>query len=169
MKQIAKRILSIALDIALVCSVLLFGYICYQRIQSDTPPIIFGWSFAHVVSGSMEPTVPVGSLIAVQEQEEYQVGDIVMYRHENGLIVTHRIVALDGDTIITKGDANNATDPPFHQDQLIGKIQWFAPGIGKAIQIITSSAALPFVLAATAILAFLPSVISKKGKENIAL
>ena len=37
------------------------------------------------------------------------------------MLITHRIVSIDGDTIITKGDYNNTEDEPITKNEIIGK------------------------------------------------
>lgn len=85
------------------------------------------------VSGdSMHPTLPVGSVsIAVKTNEdtEYKVGDIITFSvNYNGTYysrVTHRIVAIDGDTIQTKGDKNPENDPfTIQSSQIRNVVKW---------------------------------------------
>ncbi|MDQ3930588.1 MAG: signal peptidase I [Chloroflexota bacterium] len=71
-----------------------------------------------VLSGSMEPTLPVGSvIIAVPARaEELRTGDIITVANPqlHGMLVTHRITGIDetpqGRAFTTKGDANQAPD-----------------------------------------------------------
>ena len=80
-----------------------------------------------VLSGSMEPTLPVGSVIVAvpARGEELNTGDIITVANpqQPGALVTHRIVAIEygpqGRSFTTKGDANNATD------------SWIVPGTGS--------------------------------------
>jgi signal peptidase len=69
-----------------------------------------------VTGGSMEPTIPIGSLTVVQpvKAADLKLGDVVTFQHESEN-VTHRIVAIElskeGELVFTtKGDANNAPD-----------------------------------------------------------
>jgi len=70
-----------------------------------------------VKSGSMEPAIPTGSIVVVQPQESYHLGDVITFGEDTRIQIptTHRIVKIDdvdGFTIFTtKGDANNAPDP----------------------------------------------------------
>src|SRR6266498_1989012 len=58
-----------------------------------------------VRSGSMEPTLPVGSLIVAKKQSHYQVGDVITFKQGNSF-VTHRINNIENGAFQTKGDAN---------------------------------------------------------------
>ncbi len=37
-------------------------------------------------------------------------------------LVTHRIVEVNGNQIVTKGDANNTNDTPIQRNQIVGKV-----------------------------------------------
>jgi len=71
-----------------------------------------------VRSGSMEPTVPLGSLVWLQPQDSYSVGQVVAYNHPDAnnthTVVLHRIETKtdrSGETSFqTKGDANTSMD-----------------------------------------------------------
>ncbi|HEU5316078.1 MAG TPA: signal peptidase I, partial [Chloroflexota bacterium] len=81
-------------------------------------PELFGWQLYAVETGSMEPAISVGSVVAVRPvpAEALRVGDVITFsdRTQPDVRVTHRIVALEQSggqqTAVTKGDANNTTD-----------------------------------------------------------
>lgn len=90
-------------------------------------------------SGSMNPTLPVGSLILIQKQPEYAKDDIITFRAEANpkTVITHRVVSREKDDDIskhfyqTKGDANEDPDPePVDASRVIGKVIFHAPIIG---------------------------------------
>lgn len=119
-----------------------------QRIQGKPVPTVLGWGAAVVQTGSMEPAIPTGSLIIIQNTGDYKVGDIVTYLDKRDIAVTHRIVAVNGNMITTQGDANNAKDRPFGTDRVIGKVQHIFPNIGRSFVpvLITVSVILTAVL-----------------------
>ena len=88
-----------------------------------------------VMSGSMEPAVPTGSVVWIdQNRRDADVGDVVAYRLGD-IIVTHRVVGFDdaGD-LITRGDANAAADPvPVSRDRIVGRYLMHLPGAGYAV------------------------------------
>ena len=82
-------------------------------------PKLFGFDTYAVLSGSMEPAYPVGSLIYVKETEtsELKVGQAITYKLTENMIVTHRVVEIipdpkhyDSLQFRTKGDANKEAD-----------------------------------------------------------
>jgi len=75
-------------------------------------PLIFGRHPIVVLSGSMEETYKVGSVIYYKKvlKEDLKVGDVITYKDYNNDIVSHRIVSINNDFIKTKGDANDVVD-----------------------------------------------------------
>lgn len=90
-----------------------------------------------VLSGSMEPTYHVGSLIYVRdiEADEIEVGTPLTFSVSDGsLVATHRVCEIieeNGETLyITKGDANDVTDPPLKYSRVIGSPVYSIPYLG---------------------------------------
>ena len=83
-----------------------------------------------VHTDSMVQTIRPGSLVLVRENQ-YHVGQVITFK-VNGLIVTHRLIAIHPDgTIVTKGDANRTIDPwsPTKAD-IIGGVVRTIPVVG---------------------------------------
>jgi len=95
-----------------------------------------GFYVAVVVTGSMEPSIHPGDLVVIApaEPEDLVPGDVVAYIGEDGSLVVHRLVAVTREggrlVLMTKGDANPATDPPFTEERLVGKIVARVPYLG---------------------------------------
>ena len=100
-------------------------------------PRLLGYAEFSVVSGSMEPEYPVGSLIFVEKKEPSLLvkGDVISFYSDlthNG-VVTHRVVRNDKNKgeVITKGDANEKKDfSPVEYQQVIGTVSMCVPGVG---------------------------------------
>lgn len=108
-------------------------------------PGIFGCQTYHVVSGSMEPALKIGSLIYIREDspEEAKEGDIIVFYSslEDGGIITHRVVKNNvvSGTFRTRGDANDSDDPtPVAYDTYIGRVVFSIPYMGKVLTVLTS-------------------------------
>lgn len=108
-------------------------------------PGIFGYHMYHVLSGSMEPKMPVGSLIYVQEgaPEDVEEEDVIAFYSslEDTGIITHRVVEnnIVSGTFKTKGDANEKEDPmPVSYDNYIGEVIFTIPWLGKVLTCMTS-------------------------------
>ena len=109
-------------------------------------PGIFGYHMYDILSGSMEPTMPVGSLIYVKEgkPEEVAEQDIIAFYSslEGSGIITHRVVNnnIVSGTFQTKGDANAKEDPTLvSYDAYIGSVVRIIPRMGRVLTCMTSS------------------------------
>jgi len=81
------------------------------------------YPMASITSGSMWPELKRGDLVfikGINSKDEVQLGDIIVYKNQVGFTI-HRIVKINGDTVITKGDANNVFDSPVKYGEIIGK------------------------------------------------
>lgn len=96
-------------------------------------PSFFGFSNAIVASGSMSNSMNVNDIIVIHKQNKYSVGDIISFKGENHM-VTHRIIGVDMDGFITKGDANEVRDTKaVPASDVIGKVIFVIPKIGRII------------------------------------
>ncbi len=80
-----------------------------------------------VKSGSMEPTIKTGGIVVLRPAQNYKLGDIITFGKDTKTQVptTHRIIEIsaDGQSIQTKGDANDAPDPvPISLSDVHGKV-----------------------------------------------
>ncbi len=122
MKKVLKRIVNIIVDIlvVLILMVSILVVMLSLTTKSSGVPNILGIAPLSVQTASMEDTINPGDLIfctVSEEDEEYQVGDIVTFPIEiNGekVLNTHRIVEVVKDENIayyrTQGD-NKETNP----------------------------------------------------------
>lgn len=97
-----------------------------------------GYAPYAVLSGSMEPTYPVGSLIYVHDTAPgtIGVGDVISFvLAEDGTVATHRVVerGADGRAFYTKGDANESRDgQPVAAENILGVVKFHVPLLGYA-------------------------------------
>ena len=137
-------------------------------------PNLLGMKSLAVLSGSMEPKIPVGSIVIIYdvEPDELQTGDVITYNLGGGTLVTHRVVEVDVDnqSIITKGDANEVEDgAPVSFSQVVGKMKMHVPYLGYiSIYIRTplGIAATCGVLIVVVLLTFLPEVFKKEENKQ---
>lgn len=126
MLKIIHKIIGYVFAFVILVAILLSGvYLVKKAINKDQPTYMFGYAFYRVDGASMDPTIPVGSLIVVEKLDEYQVNMIVTYKFPNdNKPTTHRIIGIDSKTnyFITKGDNEvNDTDPePLNPEYIIG-------------------------------------------------
>lgn len=118
-----------------------------------------------VVSGSMEPEIPVGSLVFIDQRDQsVDPGDVIAYRigDTTDTMIVHRVVDQNNDgTYITKGDSNDTADPAsVTKQQIVGKEIFCVSKAGK-FRFICSKAGL-LIIGAVAIGYFIFGMIWKK-------
>jgi signal peptidase len=101
----------------------------------------------------MEPVLKVGSVAVVGTQDDYEVGDVITFRLQNGSksTVTHRIqeVLSDGGEVkyVTKGDANEDPDlQPVEKSRVLGEVVWTVPLIGKIFEYMKTQQGFIFLI-----------------------
>lgn len=125
-----------------------------------------------VVSGSMEPAVPVGSMVysGQTDPSTLEAGDIIVFGGTDGgsVPVTHRVVEnhiADGE-VITKGDANPENDlNPVPYSNILGKVQLHIPMLGyiaAPLGSIAGKIAMGCVIVAAYLLTVVGSNLKKK-------
>ena len=134
--------------VAAVCSVLgtLLLIIIVAEYLPITIPRAFGYEIYTVISGSMEPAIPTGSLVYVKyiQPEEIQTEDVIAFygTDADGSIFTHLVVSNRAaiGNFITKGDSNSDNDMnPIPYANYIGKVQLSVPKLGGIFQTITGT------------------------------
>ncbi len=98
-------------------------------------PMPFGFGMTVVLSGSMEPELSVDDLLIVTPSDTYEVGDVVVYQTQRTAVV-HRIVSINGEEIITRGDANNTEDDPITKENIKGRVVCAIPFVGLIVNLI---------------------------------
>lgn len=112
---------------------LLIGLIILACLPVAVPKLL-GIQTYNVISGSMEPSISVGSIVYVKNAEfnELAEGDVIAF--ESGAsVVTHRITSIDSQSklITTKGDANDTEDfVPVAYVNVIGRVVAHVPFLG---------------------------------------
>ena len=101
--------------------------------KSDKLFEIIGYRSYTVLSGSMEPEFYPGDMVITKHKSKtnIKVNDIVTYRDNDGVIITHRIIKETTEGYITKGDNNNVEDLDIlTEDNIIGEVKFSIPKLG---------------------------------------
>ena len=157
-KKISKK--SILRYIAFAFVGIIFGLFIYfqnaKGIVRDKMPMPFGYG--------MEDRLSVDDLVIVKATDDYKVNDIVIYQDGDSLVI-HRIIAIDGDTVTTKGDANNTADQPINKGQIKGVLIYDIAKIGAVVHILKQPVSIIVILAAALLLIEI-SYRKEKGKDT---
>lgn len=133
------QIKSIVRISVLVLLAVLIGVSIYSMNASmlggNALPMPLGFGMTVVLSGSMEPELSVDDLLIVVPADTYEVGDVVVFQNQRTAIV-HRIVAINGEEIITRGDANTSDDEPITSANIKGRVVCAIPFVGLIINLI---------------------------------
>ena len=132
-----------------------------------------------VLSGSMEPTYHVGSLIYVKTIDPYELksGDVITFMMDEDTVATHRVVEVVPDesdsTVVrfkTKGDANAAEDGSLvHYKNVIGTPIFTIPYLGYVSSYIQNPPGTYLAISAGAILlilVFLPDLFDGEDEKK---
>jgi len=114
------RIPKILKDIA-ICFLILLG-VFYVLPKTLSLTLKSSYPIAAVSSNSMEPVLEKGDLILIKgaRKGDIKIGDIIVYKGENGFII-HRVIKIQEENLITKGDANIYPDLPVEYEKVIGR------------------------------------------------
>jgi len=170
-KKIWNAATTVIVTIAVIISILLVGV------------RFFGLEVFTVLSGSMEPTYHVGSLVYVKKVDtsKLQAGDPITFMLDEDTVATHRIVEVVPDsedaTVIrfkTKGDANDSVDGGLvHYKNVIGSPIFSIPYLGYFADFIQNPPGTYIAISVGAVLLlllFIPDLVfdskSEKEKEN---
>lgn len=85
-----------------------------------------------IQTGSMEPALPVGTIVFVQSTDSLERGDIITFRQpDSGMPTTHRFIGFAEDgSLMTQGDANATPDVhavPLQQSDVMGEFVFALP------------------------------------------
>jgi len=99
--------------------------------------IIGGIQSFVILTGSMEPSIPVGSIVFTQRFSSYNIGNIIAFKNGDRT-VTHRIVNLEKKNNLTyyqtRGDANNTADiDKVPQTNVLGGAFYSIPYLGRLV------------------------------------
>ena len=121
-------------SLAYIILIILVSLCIYTFITTDVMKKeyvnVFGHTYFVVKTGSMSGTLEVNDIIIVRVTDKVKKGDIITYISKDGSIITHRLINIVGDKLITRGDVNNVEDEPITRDKVIGVVKLsFAPSL----------------------------------------
>ena len=131
-----KKVQKVLIYLVGICLSLILIYNIYNminlKILKKDLTTINGYGILDVISGSMEPTIKVGDLIVINTKDKnINVGDVVTFYDVDMAFVTHRVVSINDDMMITKGDANDSLDDPIPLNNIVGKYVFKINGLGS--------------------------------------
>lgn len=143
---------------------------------SGGEPQVMGYQLKTVLSGSMEPGIKTGSIIAIKpggDMMRFKKGDVLTFKESENKLITHRVLEVKGTgentQYITKGDNNDAADlEPVLAANVVGEYNGFTiPYIGYLLNAAQSKmgSALLLILPGILLLMYSAVTIWKAIKE----
>ena len=103
----------------------------------------------------MEPSLKINDFVIMRKTKSIKVNDIILYKLNNSEIL-HRVIRINNNEIVTKGDANNKEDNPISINQVtgvyVGKIKY----LGSIIIFITKPIVFSTIITLLAVILFIP-------------
>lgn len=165
-----KKLLKIITNIIINLIIFILGIIAIiaiwssiqLNVQNKEYVDIFGYTMFSTATASMSPTIEIGDIVVVKIGEETKEKDIITYKKDNAFI-THRIIQIDGESIIAKGDNNNTQDEAITKEAIVGKVVFIMNNVEIWKRVFSdTSVIVPVVL--TVILFVI--LVSYKEKKN---
>ena len=137
MRKVAEIFINVLTAIVFVfLAVIIFAKV-KMLVTSNNYFELFGYSVFNVATGSMEPTIKQNDIIVVKMHDKYNVDDIVTFEKDDAYI-THRVIIINDNNIITKGDANNTNDVAVDKKAVLGRVIKIIHNAGLWQKILTS-------------------------------
>ena len=163
-----KLVKSVARITIIIFVSLVVGFNLYnwnaKSLMGNALPMPMGYGAAVTLTGSMEPTIGEDDLIIVKAQDSYELVDIVVYQ-SGSILVVHRIIEMDGQTVTTQGDANQAADEAIDVSVIKGKVIAIVPLLGNLARVLKAPTAT-IVLLVGAVLLMEMSFRKEKQKKS---
>jgi signal peptidase I len=134
MKKIINIFVAVILFFSLAFTIYVSAIVITANQRQETPRI-FGYQLYYVLTESMSPNIPAGSMIFVKTVDIDQINNrdvITFFSTEfssTPVEVTHRVVDVDDTSgqivITTRGDANSIDDiNKVTEENLIGRVEF---------------------------------------------
>ena len=139
-------------------------------------PRLFGIGTYVVTSGSMEPQIPVGSLVYVEKVDpsEIKAGDtITFYLKGTNIVATHQVYEVDTKNQLFRTQGINNFDEdgkilhdaePVDYNYLIGKTNFCIPVLGNVNRFCTTAPGCYILIAAVIVVAVISILTSSSPK-----
>ena len=82
-------------------------------------------TFTFPVKGtSMRPLLKTNDVVTIEKSNEFKVGDVILYKRDNGQFVFHRIRKINkkNNTYVLVGDHQRKVEKGIRFDQIIAKM-----------------------------------------------
>lgn len=170
MKTVLNKVKKIIINsIILILSILAIMaiYIFIQlNIMKNEYVNILGYSFFKVETGSMAKEINIEDIIIVKLNASFEENDIITYKKDNNF-VTHRVISIEDEKVITKGDRNNSEDEPIKKADIIGKVVFTIKNIRVWKKVFSDIKVIISIAITIILLVLIIAYKEKMGEENV--
>ena len=135
------------------------------NVQNKEYANIFGYSIFSTETGSMSPTMEKGDIVIIKIGKQVHEGDIITYKKDNAFI-THRIIKIEENSIIAKGDSNNTQDEPIQENSVIGKVVFIINNVEIWKKVFSDTNVIIPIIITVILFIILISYKEKTGEKN---
>ncbi|MEB4616644.1 signal peptidase I [Leucobacter sp. M11] len=149
-RRFRSGVLNLAAGIGLIC-IVLFAL-----------SMLFQVRVLNVLSGSMEPEIPTGSLLLTTpiEAADIEIGDVITVNRPNDRgLITHRVIEISpvpdapgAVELRMQGDANQTEDPQPYLVREAGRYLMHVPGLGVLASLVKTRLGISIGIALAALL-----------------
>lgn len=164
--KLSKIIVNLIIFVLSIIAIIAIFEVVQINLQDKDYVNIFGYSVLSTETGSMAPTIEKGDIVIIKIGDEIRENDIITYK-KNNVLITHRIMNIDGDTIIAKGDYNNTEDEPITKSQVIGKTVFIVHNVEIWKKVFTDMHVIIPVVITIILFILMISYKEKTGEENV--
>ncbi|KEZ51680.1 signal peptidase I [Metabacillus indicus] len=144
----------------------------YQNVQArgniDKAPELFGYKALTILSNSMQPQFSAGDLIIINTKKQPKINDIITFKNQEGLIITHRITEIiqtsSSLSYRTMGDYNQIEDEFLTSPKdVLGVKATVVPFAGYVAQFISSPVGIFLFIVLPLIFLFVIEIFQRLG------
>ena len=164
---IKKTLINLLILILLLVLALVIYSFVQINVQKKEYCDLFGYSIFQIETGSMSGTIEIEDIILVKLGNDIlKENDIITFKQDNNFI-THRIVEIDEEKIITKGDSNSKIDDPITKNDVVGKVEYVIADVRIWKAVFTDIKVVTSILITLTLFVLLVSYKEKVGEKNV--
>lgn len=164
---IKKSLINLLILILLLVLALVIYSFIQINVQKKEYCDLFGYSIFKIETGSMSDVIEIEDIIIVKlGNDNLTENDIITFKQDNNFI-THRIIEIDEEKIITKGDSNNKIDDPITKNDVVGKVEYIFTDVRVWKAVFTDVKVIVSCIITLILLVLLVSYKEKVGEKNV--
>lgn len=160
--QVFTTFLIVVMAFLLIVTV--YGFVETKILHKDYASF-FGYTYMNVISGSMADTINVDDFVFIKlGNKNINEDDIVTFKVDD-TIITHRVISIVDNKVLTKGDANNDSDNLISKEDIIGEVVYIGKEFGIYLKVLKTP--IVFITAFISLILFDIALFDEKSKKEV--